>query len=277
MIPRLLIDAPLAVGANVALDEERAHYVRNVMRRSVGDRLLIFNARDGEFDAALARVDKKAVVARLEARTDRVEALADVELWLAPVKRAPLERIVEKATELGATRLRLATTERANAARARLDRLALIAREAAEQSGRLSAPEVIAPRPLFDVLDGLEPDRRLYFCDEAGDDPNAPWGGPEGRAPSILDVMAREETGVAKAAILIGPEGGFAPAERARLRAGPGVAPVGLGPRILRADTAAIAALTLWQAARGDWTARLGLAAPAAVSGADVESAPRTA
>jgi 16S rRNA (uracil1498-N3)-methyltransferase len=163
----------------------------------------------------------------------------DLDLVVALVKRGPLETIVEKAVELGVRRIRLVQTRRTNADRANVGRLQAIAVEAAEQTGRLDMPEVLAPEKLDRLLDSWTSERRLMFCDEAGGVPpaltalNAADGGPW--------------------AVLIGPEGGFDPAEGDRMRALPFVTPVSLGPRILRADTAAIAALTIWQAAKGDW------------------------
>ena len=170
---------------------------------------------------------------------------------IALVKRGPLETIVEKAVELGVRRIRLVTTRRTNAERARIDRLHAIATEAAEQTGRLDVPEVDAPMKLEALLTTWPAERRLMFCDEAGDDPAAEWGGREGRARPALEAL--EAAGGGPWAVLIGPEGGFASEERSRLRGLDAVLPVTLGPRILRADTAAITALALWQAALGDW------------------------
>jgi 16S rRNA (uracil1498-N3)-methyltransferase len=168
----------------------------------------------------------------------------DLDLIVALVKRGPLETIAEKAAELGARRLRLVTTERTNAERARVERLTAIATEAAEQTGRLDVPQILEPVKLEALIKGWEPGRSLLFCDEAGD------------AQPILEALPSALPS-ASWAILIGPEGGFSPKERAMLRALPYAVPATLGPRILRADTAAISALTLWQAALGDWRAPL--------------------
>jgi 16S rRNA (uracil1498-N3)-methyltransferase len=157
---------------------------------------------------------------------------------VALIKRARLETIVEKAAELGARRVRLAITERTNAERTRVDRLAAIATEAAEQTGRLDVPSIEAPQTLDRLLADWPSDRPLMFCDEAGD------------APPSLEALTGRAPG--PWAVLIGPEGGFSAKERALIRALPAAVPVSLGPRILRADTAAISALTLWQAALGD-------------------------
>lgn len=233
---RLFVEAPLTAGVGVELVEGQAHYLRHVMRQSAGAPVALFNGRDGEWRARLAVTGRRGASAEVEACTRAQADPPDLELVMALVKRARLETIVEKATELGARRIRLIVTRRSQADRANTERLRAIAIEAAEQTGRLDVPEVLGPEPLESVLDGWTPGRALAFCDEAGEAPPLPAAAP-----------------AAPAALLIGPEGGFGPAERARLRALPFVTPVALGPRILRADTAAIAALTLWQATFGDW------------------------
>jgi 16S rRNA (uracil1498-N3)-methyltransferase len=249
---RLFVPADLAAGVRLSLPQEQAHYLTNVMRLGVGAQVHLFNGRDGEWRATLEEAAKRSAVLALDAQTRTQRLPPDLELVVALVKRARLEIIVEKAAELGARRVRLVATRRTNAGHTNVSRLQAIAAEAAEQTGRLDVPEVVAPEPLERLLDGWRDGRRLMFCDEAGDDPQARWGGEAGRAiPAIaaLSPLPRGEPW----AVLIGPEGGFDPAERERLRALPFVTPVTLGPRILRADTAAIAALTLWQAALGDW------------------------
>jgi 16S rRNA (uracil1498-N3)-methyltransferase len=188
----------------------------------------------------------------VEAATRPQASPPDLDLIVARVKRARLETIVEKAAELGARRVRLVRTRHTNADHTNVARLQAIAIEAAEQTGRLDAPEVVEPVTLERLLESWEPPRRLMFCDEAGDAPDAEWGGETGRAAPALDAL-RDQPRDNPWAVLIGPEGGFAPEERRRLRALAFVTPVTLGPRILRADSAAIAALTLWQAALGDW------------------------
>ncbi len=237
---RLFVPEPLDGGARLALGEGQARYLTTVMRRAVGEAVLVFNGRDGEWRAVVAEAGKRGCVLAIEAQVRPQTIGPDLELVAALVKRPRLETIVEKATELGARRIRLVTTRRTNAERVNLARLAAIAVEAAEQTGRLEVPELAAPQALDKLLDGWDMARRLVFCDEAGD------------APPMLKAL---KAGVAgPGAVLIGPEGGFTDEERRRLRSAPFVTPVSLGPRILRADTAAIAALGLWQAAVGDWT-----------------------
>ena len=234
---RLHVTEPLAAGAEIAPGKDQAHYLVHVMRLQAGAELLLFNGRDGEWRARVAEASKRDVRLVVEALTRPQQTPPDLELIAALVKRVRLEIIVEKAAELGVRRVRLMVTRRTNADHTNVARLQAIAAEASEQTGRLDVPDVIAPEKLDRILDGWDPARRLMFCDEGGD------------ARPILDL---DQPG--SWAILIGPEGGFAPEERARLRDLPYVTPVGLGPRVLRADTAAIAALALWQAKLGDWT-----------------------
>jgi 16S rRNA (uracil1498-N3)-methyltransferase len=236
---RLFVQDDLAAGRDVVLAADHAHYLVNVMRQGVGAPLALFNGRDGEWRAVIVEASKRACRVALEAKTRDQTSTPDVELIVAVVKRARLETIVEKAAELGAARVRPVLTARTNADRVRTDRLAAIMIEAAEQCERLEIPAIDEPEKLDRLLDRWDASRRLIFCDEGGDAADA---------LTALGVLAS-----GPAAILIGPEGGFSPEERARLRSMPGVVAVTLGPRILRADTAAIAALTLYQAAAGDW------------------------
>lgn len=248
---RLFVDANLEAGEVLEPRAEQARYLTQVMRLGVGGQILAFNGRDGEWRARITEVSKRGCRLELEDQTRPQVVGPDLELILALVKRGPLETIIEKAVELGARRIRLAITRRTNADRANLGRLRAIAVEAAEQTGRLDVPGIVEPATLERLLDGWEAGRRLMFCDEAGDDPSAEWGGESGRARPALEALAGQAAG--PWAVLIGPEGGFAPEERARLRGLDCVTAVSLGPRILRADTAAISALTLWQAVLGDW------------------------
>ena len=251
---RLHVDDDLTGGARLRLSPDATRYLATVMRLRAGDALAVFNGRDGEWLARLAEVGKREATLEV-ADLARAQATGpDLDLIVALVKRARLETIVEKAAELGCRRVRPVTTRRTNADHTRVDRLRAIAVEASEQTGRLDTPRIDAPARLDALFADWEPGRQLMYCDEAGDDAAAQWGGAAGRAAPALDALRAAERG--PWAVLIGPEGGFAPEERAAIRALPFATPVTLGPRILRADTAAISALTLWQAALGDWTAR---------------------
>lgn len=234
---RLFVPHDLAPGAALDLDEGQSRYLAAVMRQAVGDEVAVFNGRDGEWRATLATVGKRAVTLTVLSRTRSQEIGPDLDLIIALVKRGRLETIVEKAAELGARRVQPVATERTNADHTRVDRLQAIAVEASEQTGRLDVPQVLEPVKLEKLLARWEMSRQLLFCDEAGD------------AAPVLGAV----TSGGPWAILIGPEGGFSPKERETLRALPYAVPASLGPRILRADTAAISALTLWQAAVGDW------------------------
>ena len=235
---RLHVPTPLSADAAVLPTLDQSRYLTQVMRLKLGDSLVVFNGRDGEWRCVIAEILKKGVVLRAEAQV-RPQAMGpDIQLLISVVKKSALEFAVEKATELGARRVRLVVTHRTQTQHVRMDRLDAIAIEAAEQTGRLDVPMIDEPVKLADALDGWEAGRRLMFCDETG-------GAPV--------TAALAEAGGGPWALLIGPEGGFSPEERDTLRALPFATAVSLGPRILRADTAAIAALTLWQAAVGDW------------------------
>ncbi|MEN5362544.1 16S rRNA (uracil(1498)-N(3))-methyltransferase [Brevundimonas intermedia] len=270
---RLHVKSALATGSAVAPTLDQSRYLTQVMRLKLGDELLVFNGRDGEWRCTIAEVLKKGVILRAEEQARPQTYGPDLELIVAVVKKARVETIVEKAAELGARRVRLVLTKRTNADRIRLDRLDAIAEEAAEQTGRMDVPAVDDPMKLDALLDGWEAGRRLMFCDEtggapamralipppSGDGDRAQRGGggqPQtpgvGQAPSTPSPNGGGLSDE-KWSILIGPEGGFSPEEGERLRSLPFTTAVSLGPRILRADTAAIAAMTLWQAAVGDW------------------------
>ncbi|MEY4255659.1 MAG: hypothetical protein RLZZ141_886 [Pseudomonadota bacterium] len=235
---RLFVPDDLSLGVAVAPSPEQARYLTSVMRLGLNDEVALFNGRDGEWLAKLSLITKRACQLTIERQLASQTEGPDLDLIVALVKRGPLETIVEKAVELGCRRIRLVTTRRTNAGHVNVERLQAIATEAAEQCERLDVPQVLAPQPLEALLSGWDT-RRLMFCDEAGD------------AKPVLSAL--EGQGGGPWAVLIGPEGGFAPEERARLRGLEAVVPVTLGPRILRADTAAISALSLWQAALGDW------------------------
>lgn len=245
--PRLYVTDDLAAGVGLTLPEEQSHYLSRVMRLGPGDPVRLFNGRDGEFDATVSAAGKKTVQLAVGARTRVQTAAPDVWLLFAPLKKAATDFLVEKAVELGAAELRPVFTERTGAETVRVDRLHRIAVEAAEQTERLDVPVVREGQELFAALKDWPKGRRLFFADEAGDEGGKPWGGDKGRAGPMPEAPG-------PAAILIGPEGGFTAGERARLRGFDFVTAVGLGPRILRAETAAIAALTLWQARNGDWS-----------------------
>ncbi|MGA0608210.1 16S rRNA (uracil(1498)-N(3))-methyltransferase [Phenylobacterium sp. VNQ135] len=235
---RLFVPHDLTARAELLLDESQSRYLAAVMRAKAGDELRVFNGRQGEWRALVAQVGKRAVTLQVIDPARPQAPGPDLDLVVALVKRAPLETIVEKAAELGARRIRPVVTERTNADHTRVDRLRAIATEASEQTGRLDVPEVLEPVKLESLIAGWDGGRRLLFCDEAGD------------ARPALQAL---EGASGPWAILIGPEGGFSPREREMLRGLPYATAATLGPRILRADTAAISALTLWQAAAGDW------------------------
>lgn len=235
---RLFVPQDLAAGAELSLDEGQSRYLAAVMRAKPGDELRVFNGRQGEWRALVAQVGKRAVALQVIDPARPQEPGPDLDLIVALVKRAALETIVEKAAELGARRVRPVLTERTNADHTRVDRLQAIATEASEQTGRLDVPQVLEPVKLEKLVAEWERGRRLLFCDEAG-----------GAKPALEALKGA----IGPWAILIGPEGGFSPREREMLRGLPYATAATLGPRILRADTAAISALTLWQAAAGDW------------------------
>jgi 16S rRNA (uracil1498-N3)-methyltransferase len=236
---RLCVDQPLGAGQSLRLAEAQAHYLFGVMREGVGARLRVFNGRDGEWLAEVVAAGRRAgVLTCLERLRAQIPA-ADLWLMFAPLKKARTDMVVEKAVELGATRLLPVVTDFTSSERFRRDKAEAHVREAAEQSGGLTLPEVAEAAPLRRVLAHWPSDRRILWADESA----------AVRAPAaVLD-----EAGGGPWAVLIGPEGGFSDAERQSLRAVPLVVPISLGPRILRAETAAIAALTLWQAHLGDW------------------------
>ncbi len=251
---RLYLAAELAPGARVDLDPGQAHHLRDVLRLKPGAALAAFNARDGEW---LARIDvldrgrgrgggRGGGRGSIEVESLRRAAAPEPDIWLvfAPIKRAPIDFLVQKATELGCAELQPVITRHTAVARVNRARLAANAREAAEQCGRLSLPVVREPRELGPLLADWPAERRLLLCAEAG--PARPIG--EVLAAIAADPAARD----APWAAMTGPEGGFAESELDALRKLPFVTPVGLGPRLLRADTAALAALACWQAVLGD-------------------------
>ncbi|MCA3446867.1 MAG: 16S rRNA (uracil(1498)-N(3))-methyltransferase [Rhodobacter sp.] len=235
---RLYVEQPLAPGQAVALSRDQAHYLFTVMRLGPGALVLLFNGRDGEWRARVAVAGKHGGVLTCDAQTRPLQAPPDLWLLFAPIKKARTDFIVEKAVEMGAARVMPVQTAHTSSDRIRQDRLQAHAVEAAEQCGGTFVPEVAELVALDRLLADWPADRRILWCDES-------------LAGARSTVLAVEKG--SPWAILTGPEGGFSDRERARLRAMPQVVPVSLGPRILRADTAAVAALTLWQAVLGDW------------------------
>jgi 16S rRNA (uracil1498-N3)-methyltransferase len=239
--PRLYVDAHLASGGEIALEPGQAHYLRSVLRRGPGTPVAVFNREDGEWLCRIAEIGKRGARLAVEHRVREPEADPEADLWLlfAPIKRGRIDWLVEKATELGASALVPVWTARSQVERLNLDRLRAHAVEAAEQSERLSVPELRPPEPLERVIAGWPSARRLIICDESG-----------GGEP-IANAAARLARG--PAALLIGPEGGFDNAELDAIGKLSFVTRVGLGPRVLRAETAAVAALAVVQAIAGDW------------------------
>jgi 16S rRNA (uracil1498-N3)-methyltransferase len=232
-LPRLFVRAPLGEGARVEMDATQANYLGNVLRMKAGAELLLFDGASGEWLARVAEAGKKRMTLTVERRTREVEAIPDLWLAFAPVKRARIDWLVEKATELGVARLIPVTTRRTVVDRLNLDRLNAHIIEAAEQCGRTVLPTLTEPVSLDAFLKSSS--GTLYFADEAGGEPATAAFAP------------------GPATILIGPEGGFTPEERDAIRASPGAKAISLGPRILRAETAALAAVTAWMALAGDW------------------------
>lgn len=233
---RLFLVQPLGAGQQVVLSQEAAHYLFSVMRLREGAEIALFNGTAGEWRAQIVQAGRRGGIALCMDQTAPQHDPPDLWLLFAPIKKARTDFIVEKATELGARRILPVQTDHTNAERIRRDRLQAHAVEAAEQCGGTYVPQVEDIAPLPRVLADWPPGRALFWADECA----APGTGGPAAPPG-------------PAAILIGPEGGFSTAERRRLQAMTQVHPIGLGPRILRADTAAVAALTLWQARLGDW------------------------
>ena len=234
-LPRLYVDEALSDGATLMLEGAPANYLANVLRLQAGAGVKLFDDRSGEWLGELVEIGRKRVEIPLKQHLRPREPVPDLWLLFAPIKRGRIDWLVEKATELGVARLMPVLTERTIVDRLNLERLRAHSIEAAEQCERTSLPVLEPPRKLEKALAEWPTDRTLFFADEAGGTP----------------LAAAARTG--PAAILIGPEGGFTEAERAAIRARPQARAVSLGPRILRADTAAVAAVTLWMAAAGDW------------------------
>jgi 16S rRNA (uracil1498-N3)-methyltransferase len=237
--PRLHVEAQLAAGRDIPLTREQAHYLTAVLRLAPGDPVRIFNNRDGEWLTYLTTVARKGASLRCERRIADAVPPPDIDYLFAPLKHARIDYAVQKATELGARRLRPVITARTVAGRFNLERMRANAVEAAEQCNLVCVPEIMEPQKLDRVLAQWEEGRALVYCDETA---------------TIADPIAALRGVKTPAALLIGPEGGFTDDERVLLKSLPFVTAISLGPRILRADTAGVAALTLVQAVLGDWT-----------------------
>lgn len=239
MIPRLYVEAGLSEGAAIDLDAARSHYLRDVLRREVGAELLLFNGRDGEWRGRIERLAKSRTRLAIQAQTRPQQASPDLWLVFAPIKRDRIDNLAEKATELGCRCLWPVFTQHTVMSRVNVERLQANAIEAAEQTERLDVPEIRTPAKLGELLSTWSPDRRLIVCAEFGE------------ATPIADALKAMPRNGAYA-VMTGPEGGFARSELDALSKLPFVTAVGLGPRVLRADTAALAALACWQAILGD-------------------------
>lgn len=237
---RLFVDAEIGVGASIALDRAQANYLLSVLRLNAGDEILVFNGRDGEWLAAIAPSGRKAATLTATRQVREQGPVPDLILLFAPLKHARLDYLVQKAVEMGVGAMRPVFTRRTVPGRVNRDRMEANIVEAAEQCGILSVPHLLPEAPFDDALSALEPTRLLVFCDE-----DAAAGNP------LAALGTTPPAG--GCAVLIGPEGGFDPTERAALLARPRTCRVSLGPRILRADTAAVSALAIVQAAIGDW------------------------
>ncbi|KQT54855.1 16S rRNA methyltransferase [Aureimonas sp. Leaf454] len=237
--PRLHVEADLAEGIAVELDPAQANYLQNVLRLGAGETVLLFNGRDGEWRSELVPVSKKKLVLKPLARQREQTERGSLHYLFAPLKQARLDYMVQKAVEMGAGLLRPVLTQHVQAPRINLDRVRANAVEAAEQCGILALPAIEPPIRLADLLETFDPARTLVFCDE--------------RAASASPIEVLTAARFRPISLLIGPEGGFSEAERVLLRSHPATVPISLGPRILRADTAAVAALAVVQASIGDW------------------------
>jgi 16S rRNA (uracil1498-N3)-methyltransferase len=235
---RLFVEAALAEGAAIELSQDQAHYLKNVMRLGEGDAVALFNGANGEFRARLQTFTRRAASVIVEQQSRAPMTEPDLWLVFAPIKRTRIDYLVEKATELGASRLVPVITRHTNVERLNLDRLRAHAIEAAEQSERLTVPIIAEPRALDVLLAEWDASRRIMLCDESM------------TAPPAAQALAGQDA--VSWAVLVGPEGGFAETELDALRKLPFVSPVSLGPRILRADTAAVAGLAVLQALRGE-------------------------
>mgnify|MGYP001332564128 CR=1 FL=1 len=238
-LQRLYVPDDLAQGSRVVLSREQAHYLLTVLRLAEGAHVLVFNGRDGEFEAVVRPEGRKAATLELESRSRPQDPPTRLDFLFAPLKVGRLDYLVQKATEMGARTIRPVFTDHTQLHKVNMERIAANVIEAAEQCGNLAVPELLPAERLDRVLAGWDATRRLIFCDESA----------SGNNPSAI-LQAIEERDLA---LLVGPEGGFSERERAELRALPFVTAIPLGPRILRADTAAVAAMAVVQMTIGDW------------------------
>lgn len=256
--PRLCVEQNFSAGAQVGLSISQLHYLKDVLRLKPGAAVLLFNGREGEWRGVLEQADRRKMVLRIETQTRRQSVSCDLHYLFAPLKRARLDYVVQKAVEMGVSRLQPVLTRHTQAERINTARMAANAVEAAEQCGILNLPEIAEPRPLAQALAAIEPARLLVFCDEDAPiaDPLAALAAAGRRGAERPGGVGRDEAGRAERpplAVLVGPEGGFHADERALLLKHGNVVRLALGPRILRADTAAVAALAVVQAVLGDW------------------------
>jgi len=238
-LQRLFVDTPLSIETRHELSSEQFNYLANVLRLEAGAKVLVFNGRDGEWLAEITFPSRKKIVLEPIEQTRPQPPTSDLHYLFAPLKIGRLDYLVQKAVEMGSGLMQPVMTQHVQGKITNLDRLRANVTEAAEQCGILSIPEVGEPRKLTEILERWPADRRIIFCDE----------GDEGQNPLPILAKVTEK----KLALLVGPEGGFSEEERALLRSLPFVTAIPLGPRILRADTAAVAALAVIQAAIGDW------------------------
>jgi 16S rRNA (uracil1498-N3)-methyltransferase len=246
--PRLFVAAPLGAGLTVTPDAAQIHYLVSVLRMAAGDQVLVFNGADGEWKARLTAAAKRNTVLLVETNTRPQPGPGRLNYLFSPLKRARLDYMVQKAVEMGVSRLHPVIMRHTQAERVNLDRMRANTIEAAEQCGVLAIPQIAAPRDFAAAIAALEPSCHLVFCDE-----DAPGGDPVAALRADLSLDSGGPASRTELAVLVGPEGGFAAEERAALLRRPRTSRLALGPRILRADTAAVAALAVVQTAAGDW------------------------
>ena len=250
-LPRLFVSDDLLAGRPIPLAEGQAHYLARVMRLGGGDRARVFNGRDGEWEVELAIEGRRVTATPIGQLRDQPTGSIRLTLLFAPLKKTRTDFAIEKAAELGVSVIQPVSTARTQTHRIKIERLEALAIEASEQTERMDIPAVHDLISLDQAIEAWDPSLPLVFCDEAGEDGSKPWGGETGRAVAMADVLSTLSSRAG--GVLIGPEGGFSPDERARLRARGFVHAVTLGPRILRAETAIVSALTIWQSVLGDW------------------------